>query len=515
MTYSRGLRASLFAASMICFANMAPAQDQPPQAVNQQDEVVTIDLDRVQGADDVARILRSDDKRQTNRYITQAIELHNTLAVELLLTLSTAVALENGIVRGAVTYPSKESGEKARQFIVFTTTREQMPSLLEAVRVLDVPNIVNAQGSSRKALRVKYRRASDLGAVLKGTRLTSQAKVFADDLTNTLYFDDSPYVMEKTEEYLAFFDVPVPQIEFDVQIIDIREDGARRLGLDWDAWKRTVGGQISVSGNRFEGGGGTFARLDGLLALDANVLAQFLNYTVQSGSARLVQRSRLTASNLKPAVISDRRRVPFQEYVRTSQTGAILTEPNVRVDANGEQDPGEPDVAGPRIVAITPPVVNRLTELGAGEEGIVISIQPVIGTEAVTADVKVAVNTVTGHDQLGKPIVALQELTNQFTLVNDQQLLLGTLEREMTVTGRSGIPGLKDIPVIKYLFSVETDRKQKSRLFIVANPTFRHVGYDAATIGDARNAPVIEVGTTGVVLEDNGLMEPPVSSTDQ
>ncbi len=466
------------------------AQQQPVEAINQQDEIVSINLAANRDANEVLEILRSNDKFETNAYTTRVFELRNTTAYELLLTISQAVATEKGVVRGAVT--QAVNGEKARHFLVVTTTNEQMPAIEKTLETLDVPGMVNSQGRSRKALRVKYRRASDLGAVLKGTRLTSQAKILADDLTNTLYYDDSEYVIGKVDEYVSFFDVPIPQIEFDVQIIEVREDATGKLGLDWDAWKRSVGGQFGVTGNWFEGDE-QFARLDGLLTLDANVLANFLNYTVQSGTANLVQRSRLTASNLKPAVISDTRRIPFQEYTRSTPTAGILTETNPRVDAYGEADAGDANLDEPRIVTITPPVVNRLSELGAGDEGLLVSIAPVIGTEAVTADVHIAVNSVTGFDQLGKPIVARQDLSNQFSLANGQQVLLGTLERETSTTARSGIPVLKDIPIVQYLFSVETKKNQKSRVFIVANPTFRHVGYDAGTLADAKSSPVLRI----------------------
>ncbi|MBX3730082.1 MAG: hypothetical protein KF858_12930 [Candidatus Sumerlaeia bacterium] len=492
------VRTYLVAAFLVSVVPLG-AQQQPATAVNQQDEVVTINLAAHQGPDDVLRILRSSTKQETNTYTTKVFELRNTGAYEMLLVITQAVGRESGIVRGAITNETPR-----RQFLVVTTTRAQMPEIAETISALDVPGLVNAQGRTRKAIRLKYRRASDLARVLQNTRLTSQAKIFADDLTNTLYYDDSDYVMSRTEDYATFFDVPIPQIEFDVQIIEVHEDNASKLGLDWDAWKRTVGGQIGLTANRFEGGD-TFARLDGLLTLDAVVLAQFLNYTVQSGTANLVQRSRLTASNLQPAVISDRRRVPFHDYTRTAQTGAVLTEVNPRVDAAGEAGSGEPNRPDPRVVAITPPVVNRLGEVAAGEEGIAIAIQPVIGTEAVTADVRIAVNTITGLDQLGRPIVAAQDLSNQFTLINGQQLLLGTLERETAVKARSGIPGLKDVPVIQYLVSVETERRSKSRLFIIANPTFRHVGFQAATLADVKTQPVLRIEEREFAVDDAGL----------
>ncbi len=483
-----------------------PAQSQPPEAVNQQDEVVTIQLAPGQGTDDVLQILRSGDKFETNGYVTQAFELHQTAALEMKYFIQQAVEQEKGVVRGVATKPA--DGSAPRYFLVVTTTREQMPGIGETIRALDVPGLVNRQGSVRRAIRVKYRRASDLGAILKSTRLSKVSKVFADDPTNTLYYDDSEYVANAAEDYVRFFDVPIPQIEFDVRIVEVREDDAGKVGLDWDAWKRTVGGQFDVTGNYFEGGD-QFVRLDTLMTIDAAALASFLNYTVQTGNAELVQRSRINASNLKPAVISDRKRVPYVDYVRSERSPDLLTETNRRVDAYEEADADDPDLNNYRVVSIVPSVTNRLEDLGSDEEGIYIAIQPVIGTESVTADIDISVNSVTGYDSLGRPMVTEQDLTNQFTLQDGRQILLGTLERETSVETRSGIPGLRDIAVLKYLFSVKTTRAESSRLFILATPTFSATGYDAKTIDEQKTTPTLRIVERDVVLDDGGTKLPP------
>lgn len=496
------LPALLLALALLLPLASSRAQDQPAQAVNQQDEVVTVHLDPSQGAERVLQILRSGDKFETNAYASGAFELRNTTAYELKPYINDIVTREKGFVRGVQTRPS--DGSAPRHFLVVTTTPEQLGVVEQTIRTLDVPGLVNSQGRSRVALRARYRRASDLGRIVAGTRGTSQTKIFADDLTNTLYYDDSAYVTEAIEPYIAFFDVPVPQIEFDVQIIEVREDDAAKLGVDWDAWKRSIGGQLGLTANQFEGGD-NFARLDSLLTLDANVLANFLNYTTQTGNARLVQRSRLNASNLEPAVISDLKRVPFYDYQRTERSPAVVTEQNPRVDSYGTYDGGERAEA-PRVVTIVPPVNNRLERIGEEREGLLIVIQPVIGVEAVTAKIDIALNTVTGFDRQERPIVTEQTLENLFTLQNEKRILLGTLERQSIINGRRGIPGLKEIPVAKYLFSVESRRSERSRLFILATPRFSNLGFEARTLAELRrNVPAIKFEERDIVLEDNGL----------
>ena len=475
-------------------------QQQPPQAVNEQDEVIHIPLSAKQGPEDVLRVLRTNDKSETSRYIAQCFEIHNTKAYEILPYVNSAVATEKGIARDVITSPT--DGSAPRNFLMVVTTREQMPSIAATIRAMDIPGAVNSQGSTRRAIRVRYRLASDLGNILKNTRLTSQAKIFADDLTNTLYFDDSEYVIKAAEDYVKFFDVPTPQIEFDIRIIEIREDDARKLGLDWDAWKRSLGGQFSFTGNNFEGGA-SFARLDSLLTLDASTLADFLNYATQQGNAKVVKRSRLTASNLNPAIISEARHIPFYDYVAHDKTTSVLTEANPLVDAAGKFNPDKPrTMGGTRPVTIVPPNGFTRTDLGQDEEGLMVSIQPVIGTESVQAKVDIEVNTFSGFDQQDRPLISNQELSNQFTLQNGETLLLGTLEREQVVESRRGIPGLKEIPGVRYLFSVEARQKTRSRVFLLATPKLSNVRFQAQTLADLKDSKPLDIKLTEPKLDD-------------
>jgi type II secretory pathway component GspD/PulD (secretin) len=474
----------------------AIGQNQPPQSVNQQDEVVHVTAVAPEDLDDTLEILRSDDKFETNDYVTEVFELKNALAFEMRFVIEQAVRQEKGVVRAVATKPT--DGSSPKQFLVVTTTRLQMPSIERAIGELDVNGYLARQGLGRRGIRIQYRKASEVGEALLATRLSALADVFADDQTNTLYFDDTPYVAESAMRYVKFLDVPVPQVEFDLQIIEVREDDSAKLGLDWDAWKRTIGGQFAFSGNAFEGGD-RFGRLDTLLTLDANVLANFLNYTVQSGNARLMQRSKISASNLRPALLTDSKRVPSIEYERSTQTASVLTEPNRLVDAAEKSD--EPNnVTGQRVVTITPPVTNRLVDLGEDEEGISILIEPVIAVESVRTNIEIAMNTVTGYDLLGRPIVTQQSLSNQFTLNDEETLLLGSLERELAVEVESGIPFLKDIPVLKFLFATNRTEKQRSRIFIVATPKFDSVQYDAMTLQELDSKPSLRMGTREVPL---------------
>lgn len=501
-----GIALALALGSAMLAAPPADAQD----SVNRQDEVVNIVLGPGEGADEALAILRSDDKLETNDYVSTVVELKNAIAYEVVFPVREAVGLEKGVARSVVTAP--QDGSAPRQFIVFSTTEEQTPSILRMIEALDVRDVANTQGSTRYAYRARYRLASDLLTALRNTRLTQLARVFADDLSNTIYMDDTKFVMEKTMEYLSFFDVPAPQVEFDVRVFELQESDVRKIGLDWDAWKRSLGGSIGATGNLFEGLD-KFARLDALLVLDASTLADFLNYTTQNGHARVLKRARITATNLQPAIISENRRVPFVTYERTERNlpNYVIEEKNVTTDASGEIDPGEEPVEGPRVVAIVPPVNSRRVDRGTDSEGLEIFIQPVIGADAITADIDVTLGTADDVDSLDRPIVTTQRVQNQVTLVNGQELLLGTLEREHTVKATRGIPGLKDIPYVGKAFGVEVSHKDSGRLFVLATPSFPNFIYGARDILELKTRPVLETsdGTPSIVKSlDQPVLEP-------
>lgn len=101
---------------------LAPAQTQPPQAGNQQDEIVNITLQPHEGADRVLEILRSGDKFETNKYITRAIELFHVHPYEIKPYITDGVVREKGFVRGAFARPDANGNN--RKFLVVTTTRD-------------------------------------------------------------------------------------------------------------------------------------------------------------------------------------------------------------------------------------------------------------------------------------------------------------------------------------------------------------------------------------------------------
>lgn len=453
----------------VCVVPAALAQQQPPEAANNQDESIDIAVPATMLPEGKLSILRSGDKLETNNYVSEVVELENGIAYELLPHVIRAVTPEKGTTR-VMKYTPPDGGD-VRYFIQVVTTEAQMPSVIRTIKALDLPDVKSSVGDARYAIRMKYRAASEVADVIANTYLSGEGKVFADDITNTLYIQDSVSDSVGDLAYAEFYDVPAPQIDFEVQIIEVSEADAGKLGLDWDAWKRSLGGQITKSGNYYEGGD-TFNRIDCLLTIDARTLAEFLNYTTQTGNASMKRRATISANNLTPAVLTMTKRIPYITYelldTSTSNVNRVITETNAEADAADDDRPSE----GPRTVAIIPPKSWQKVDMGMDEEGIAISITPTIGTEMVTAVIDLAANTITGVDELDRPIVTEHDFETVVTLQDMQWLRIATLENVHESKYRRGIPGLKSIPGLRYLFSVEGTRRERTHTHILIRPCF-------------------------------------------
>ncbi len=475
------------------------AQDQPVAATNSQDERVNINCDTSSKTDQLT-IFRTGDKSQMNHYISRVVEMKNAPSYEMLTFALQAAALEKGTAR-ALKYTDPQTGAN-RNFMQIITTAEQMPSIVESIHALDMPGMTNSSGSDKINYRLRFRKASEIAPILAATTLSPDGKVNADDVTNTIYVLDSPSQAARVLLNAQYYDVPPLQVEFEITMFEVDEDGESNLGLDWEAWKNSLGGQLEWTGNWFEGAGRTFSRGDGLLTLDAKVLADFLNFIAQKGDAKVINRTKIVATNNKPGTVTATKRVPFRAYTTTFQDAKELTEKTPGVTAAGET-PGSTTV-GDRPVVIQPPSRSVLADVVGPADGLEVTVSPTIGTEMVTADFSVHVFSLTGYTSLGTPIISDRTVKTTATLKDGDPLSLGGFDKTTTGKVRKGIPGLKDIPVIQYAFSVERDADRHSKVFVLATPKFRNqIMYQPGQIKMPQLAPGSKDFDTKRVVPDN------------
>ncbi len=448
-------------------------------AENEQNEVLNFDRTIKESVDNF-RILRTNEKAQMNDYVTRVFELKNAPVMEVVPYVIQAVRAESGAAR-TLRYKDPATGQE-RNFIQVVCPPFQLPGIEQLIKTFDLPGVTSSPGDTRFFYRMQHRSAADVRAILQNSELSAEGSTAIDAATNTLYFRDSASDFGRGLAVVRFMDVPIPQVEFEVEIFELDRDDEDRLGLYWEAWKNSIGGAFKCYRNSVTSVSG----FESLITVGASNLAQFLNYLVEQNAAKVVTRTRISVQNGQQAVISSLKRIPYLGYSDMTWSNGQLQTP-VSTPSLGTQGlmlreeqalPNQP--GGTNQTSST----DRGTITGEKSEGIYLAITPTIGCRSLSASIVVTVNSLVGFTKLDVPIITERRTVTTATLVPGQVFALGGMDKETVVAETRGIPLLRKLPIVGALFRYNTDVARKSVLIITIKPTVKNqLLYRALTLG--------------------------------
>jgi general secretion pathway protein D len=103
--------------------------------------------------------------------------------------------------------------------------------------------------------------------------------------------------------------------------------------------------------------------------------------------------------------------------------------------------------------------------------GTSLTILPTINEEGyVNLLLTQQVSSATAEIQFGAPVISTREATTQILAQTGQTVVIGGLVDSQTEESRSGIPILKDIPVLGWLFGTTRETVTNSELFLFLTP---------------------------------------------
>ena len=122
---------------------------------------------------------------------------------------------------------------------------------------------------------------------------------------------------------------------------------------------------------------------------------------------------------------------------------------------------------------------------------------PPMFTREVTLKISMDVSAVTGQQNIGgisQPIIGQRKIEHEIRLKDGEANLLGGIMEDQQTRQLSGIPGLAQIPILKYLFGQTTqDHSQNEIVFAIVPHIIR--GTDVNEI----NQRAIDIGTSSAI----------------
>jgi general secretion pathway protein D len=165
-------------------------------------------------------------------------------------------------------------------------------------------------------------------------------------------------------------------------------------------------------------------------------------------------------------------------FLASSSNTTLLQNPRVRATDGklasiriGSQIPIASGTFQPAFVGATgTPVVNfQFVDVGVN-----LDITPrVLLNREISMTVMVQVRALAGDRTIAgvtQPVLTNRQVQHEIRLVEGETNILGGIITDTEATSLSGIPGLKDIPVLKYLFGQERKTRDKTEIIVMLTP---------------------------------------------
>src|SRR5437868_1012674 len=293
----------------------------------------------------------------------------------------------------------------------------------------------------------------------------------------------TPDQIALAEKLVGDLDKARSEVIVDVAVMQVSRDKARTLGINpptsatvalqnnINTTTPTTGGTTTTTGNTGSTSGSAnqinLNRLGNLNATDFTVTINPATATAlfNDSTTKIIQNPQIRAVDGQKASLKIGDRVPV---------------------ATGSFQPG---IGG---VGINPLVNTQFQYL---DVGVNIDITPrVHAAREVTLKISMDISNVTGQSNIGgisQPIIGQRKIEHEIRLKEGEVNLLGGMLEDSTTKSLSGIPGLSQIPILRYLFGqTNTEHRENEIVFaliphIVRSQDLSELNQRALQVGTA------------------------------
>ncbi|WP_095012798.1 secretin N-terminal domain-containing protein [Tsuneonella mangrovi] len=277
-----------------------------------------------------------------------------------------------------------------------------------------------------------------------------------DRRLNAVWLRGTPEHIAELKAMIKKIDVPVDSVILETELVELTETGAKAVGID-------------------------FTNASGQIAVATLQSGQYIPYGIppsdggHQNDAFQVVGGHLTSTSLQAAI-----------YAQVSKgNGKIVSRPRISAQSGSTAKIITGD-ALPILTAITLSGVNGVSQqVQYVNVGVTLQIAPRVSSDGyVTSHVFCVVSSVSGFSQ-GYPTISQREAETSASVRDGESFIIGGLTQDSTLTTKTKIPLLGDIPVLGQAFRTDKKTTSRTELYIVVTPhVVRHGarGITAASI---------------------------------
>ncbi|MDZ7833280.1 MAG: type IV pilus secretin PilQ [Desulfobacterales bacterium] len=355
--------------------------------------------------------------------------------LDLVLQMNGLDKVEKGeIIRIATKGTLRAEEEARRQKIEAIQKRKEQQKQLEPL-VTEYIEISYANAQNEVLPHVKDALSKERGSVT------------VDSRNNQLIITDTQAKIRKAKEIITEIDKVTPQVIIEARIVEANDNFSRKVGVTWgaqseDVYRSDLGGNYSynsVVNTPFIGGGAeggtespslfnfSFERLPSMgtpFLLDATLRAMETEQVL-----KIISTPKIVTLDNKEATITQGVEWPYQ---------------------NVEEDEVQTEF---KEINLTLKVTPHITP-----------------DERVSLEIDLQKDDIQEITASGEPAISTNNAQTELLIDNGQTIVIGGIVKRTESNAQAGLPILKDIPGIGWLFSAKQDEVVKRELLIFMTP---------------------------------------------
>lgn len=303
-----------------------------------------------------------------------------------------------------------------------------------------------------RVIPVSYAAVEDLTKQVGSFLSKDRGSVTADPRTSSLIVTDTDENLEKISRLVKELDVPPAQVMIEGKIVEASEDFQDSIGINWGMSGAPV--NLSSSGG-FAGGPIDFSQSLSVANVGGDAAAGILSFNMNLGTldvlGNLNASLALAERNSMVKILSSPRIVTMnKEKAKITQQSQQVTITQVK-DQQGNVTKGVS--RDPIVVDLT--VTPQITSDGA----VIMDVEVKREFAGALVDQETQARAVNSRTAKTKILIK-----------NAQTAVIGGIYQSDSNEGESGVPVLKDIPVLGWLFKSRTRQRVKNELLIFLTP---------------------------------------------
>ena len=298
-------------------------------------------------------------------------------------------------------------------------------------------------------------------------------KLIVDGGLNALFVAAPFWSWKHISNMLAQYDRPIPEIRFRYKVVEIFAENDDRIGLDFQSWKNNDGADFFSAGGRFRsnwastfgaGVNNSGSSKTEFFNFNPKWNSKYIDFLTSRGKARVLTSGVLNAKNRTTTSINVGAGLFYDDVSQKIEPGNTGRLPAPFA--------GEPDVPDAGKLEIRKGQ-QQITKVGEGFRFSLDLVEPIVTANSTTLKLHAESVSLIGWDSSGEPRLNKSEIETEVQIGNSgKNFVIGGLKKFDIVRGVAGVPLLKDLPLLGWLFSTESESTKKSQIVILASAEY-------------------------------------------